>query len=131
MPNASIPTPQPVLYRPMFGSFGGATAATSVTFVSQASIESGNLAPLYLKKQPVPVMNCRNIGKADLIRNDAMPHIEIDPETYEVRADGELLTWRTCRSAPDGPAVFSILVPCQSKSVVISPNHRLKPVARN
>ncbi|MCB0138899.1 MAG: urease subunit alpha, partial [Caldilineaceae bacterium] len=86
--NASIPTPQPVLYRPMFGSFGGATAATSVTFMSKAGIEAGIPAQFGLHKMISAVENCRAIGKANMIHNDATPHIEVDPETYEVRADG-------------------------------------------
>ncbi|MBA2392129.1 MAG: urease subunit alpha [Ktedonobacteraceae bacterium] len=90
--NASIPTPQPVLYRPMFGSFGGATAATSLLFTSQAALEAGLPAQLGLKKTAVAVEHCRNIGKADMKLNDATPVIEVDPETYEVRADGVLLT---------------------------------------
>jgi urease subunit alpha len=88
--NASIPTPQPVLYRPMFGSFGGAPQATSVTFVSRASIP--HVERLGLRKRLVTVQNCRKIGKADMIHNSATPRVEVDPETYEVRADGELLT---------------------------------------
>jgi urease subunit alpha len=88
--NASIPTPQPVLYRPMFGSFGAAPQATGVTFISMASLPY--VEKLGLKKRLVPVQNCRNVGKADMIRNSATPNIEVDPETYEVRADGELLT---------------------------------------
>ncbi len=90
--NASIPTPQPVLYRPMFGSFGGATAATGLLFTSQAALEAGLPAQLGLKKTAVAVEHCRNIGKADMKHNDATPVIEVDPETYEVRADGALLT---------------------------------------
>jgi urease subunit alpha len=90
--NASIPTPQPVLYRPMFGSFGGATAATSLLFTSQAALEAGLPEQLGLKKIPVAVEHCRTIGKADMKHNDATPVIEVDPETYEVRADGALLT---------------------------------------
>ncbi|GCF09936.1 urease subunit alpha [Dictyobacter arantiisoli] len=90
--NASIPTPQPVLYRPMFGSFGGATAATSLTFVSKAALEGGLPTSIGLHKLAVAVENCRTIGKANMIHNSATPEIEVDPETYEVRADGELLT---------------------------------------
>jgi urease subunit alpha len=90
--NASIPTPQPVLYRPMFGSFGGATAATSLLFTSKAAIEDDIPAQLGLKKTPIAVEHCRTIGKADMKLNAATPVIEVDPETYEVRADGELLT---------------------------------------
>src|SRR5437773_4228132 len=90
--NASIPTPQPVLYRPMFGAFGGAVAATSVTFASRAACETGLRERLGLAKPLVAVGRCRTIGKADMIHNAATPSIEVDPETYEVRADGELLT---------------------------------------
>jgi urease subunit alpha len=88
-PNASIPTPQPVLYRPMFGSFGGATAATSITFVSQASLANGLPQKLALKKIAAPVRNCRRVGKKDMVHNSLTPKIEVDPETYEVRVDGE------------------------------------------
>jgi len=90
--NASIPTPQPVLYRPMFGAFGGATAATCLTFVSKAALGAKIPSKLGLKKTAVAVEKCRTIGKADMVHNAAMPAIEVDPETYEVRADGELLT---------------------------------------
>ena len=99
-PNASIPTPQPVLYRPMFGSFGGATAATSVTFVSQAAA-SGELAQkLGLKKTAAAVRNCRRIGKKDMMHNSATPKIEVNPETYEVRVDGELITCEPAQVLP-------------------------------
>ncbi len=98
--NASIPTPQPVLYRPMFGAFGTATAATSLSFVSQAALEAGLAEKLGLRKTAVAVTHCRTIGKRDMLHNDAMPHIEVDPETYEVRADGELLT---CEPASELP----------------------------
>jgi urease subunit alpha len=91
-PNASIPTPQPVFYRPMFGSFGGAVGATSLTFTSQAALANGSLEPLKLAKRLAAVRNCRAIGKKDMVRNSSTPHLEVDPETYEVRADGELLT---------------------------------------
>jgi urease alpha subunit len=90
--NASIPTPQPVLYRPMFGSFGGATPATSLTFLSKVALEEKLPDKLGLRKTAVAVENCRTIGKASMIHNDATPNIEVDPETYEVRANGELLT---------------------------------------
>jgi urease subunit alpha len=88
--NASIPTPQPVLYRPMFGGFGAAPQSISATFVSGAGL--AHVEKLGLKRRLVPVKNCRNIGKANLIHNSSTPRIEVDPETYEVRADGELLT---------------------------------------
>ena len=98
--NASIPTPQPVLYRPMFGSFGGAISSTGLTFVSRASLESGLPEKLGLRKTAAAVENCRRIGKADMVHNDATPEIEVDPETYEVRADGVLLT---CEPAAELP----------------------------
>jgi len=98
--NASIPTPQPVWYRPMFGSFGGATAATSVTFVSAAALEADLPAQIGMRKTAVAVKNCRNIGKVDMVHNSAMPTIEVDPETYEVRADGELLTCEPAEVLP-------------------------------
>ena len=89
-PNASIPTPQPVHYRPMFGAFGGALA-TSVTFVSQAALKNPLVKALGLKKPLMAVRNCRGIGKKDMIHNSYMPKIEVDPENYLVKADGELL----------------------------------------
>lgn len=92
-PNASIPTPQPVHYRPMFGAFGKAMTRSSVTFVSRYAYENGIKEKLGLDRVVLPVENTRGgISKASLIHNSATPHIEVDPETYEVRADGELLT---------------------------------------
>jgi urease subunit alpha len=88
--NASIPTPQPVIARPMFGSYGGALQACSVHFVSQAGIDGGALAGL--ARAPVAVRGCRTLRKRDLVMNDAVPKIEVNPDSYEVRADGELLT---------------------------------------
>ncbi|MEC5208194.1 urease subunit alpha [Vogesella perlucida] len=89
--NASIPTPQPVHYRPMFGAYGGAIAAGSVTFVSQAALAAGVGEALGLKKRLVAVQGCRSVQKTDLIHNDYLPVIEVDPQNYQVRADGELL----------------------------------------
>jgi urease subunit alpha len=89
-PNASIPNPQPEYYRPMFGAFGRAMAESSVTFVSQALDQRGE--SLGLGKKLLPVINTRKIGKRSMMLNDATPHMEVDPETYEVRADGRLLT---------------------------------------
>ncbi|MCZ8068471.1 MAG: urease subunit alpha [Microcystis sp.] len=89
--NASIPTPQPVYMRPMFASFGGAIAKTSLTFVSKYAIKAGIPEKLKLKKTAVAVSNTRNISKASMKLNDALPRMEVNPETYEVRADGELL----------------------------------------
>ena len=90
-PNASIPTPQPVHYRTMFGAFGGACAATSLTFVSQAAQAQGIGATLGLKKRLEAVRGCRTLKKADMVLNGATPKMEVDAQTYEVRADGELL----------------------------------------
>ena len=91
-PNASIPTPQPVHYRPMFGAFGKALTASSLVFVSKAAARSDLRKRLGVEKQFVAVENTRKIDKKSMIHNDATPNIEVDPETYEVRADGELLT---------------------------------------
>ena len=91
-PNASIPTPQPVHYRYMFGAYDKANYQTSYTFVSQAAIDNDIAKTLSLKKQCVAVKNTRNVRKADLINNTYQPNIEVDPQTYEVRADGKLLT---------------------------------------
>src|SRR5215469_12083159 len=96
--NASIPTPQPVLYRPMFGGFGSAPQSTSATFVSSAGL--AHVEKLGLKRRLVAVKNCRNIGKANMIHNSATPRIEVDPETYDVRADGELLTCEPAEVLP-------------------------------
>ncbi|QMS90014.1 urease subunit alpha [Nostoc edaphicum CCNP1411] len=89
--NASIPTPQPVYMRPMFGSFAGARHATSLTFVSQVALEKEIPSQLGLQKAAVAVSGTRQLSKRDMKLNDALPHIEVDPETYQVRADGELL----------------------------------------
>lgn len=91
-PNASIPTPQPVHYRPMFGSFGAARNATTMTFMARSAIEAGVPDALGLKNQVGEVRGCRTVKKTDMLLNDYMPHMEVDPQTYEVRADGELLT---------------------------------------
>jgi urease subunit alpha len=90
--NASIPTPQPVIYRNMFGAYGSAKNSTCLTFVSKAALESGSVEHLKLRKILVPVSGCRNISKKDMVLNNATPCIEVDPETYEVRVDGEHLT---------------------------------------
>jgi urease subunit alpha len=99
-PNASIPTPQPVYMRPMFGSFGGATASTSLTFISQVALDLGIPEQFGLKTSAVAVSNTRQLSKADMKLNDATPEIEVNPETYEVRADGELLTCEPAKSLP-------------------------------
>ena len=91
-PNASIPTPQPVHFRPMFGAYGGAVGMNSLLFVSAASLEHGTLDELGLAKHLSAVRDCRTVTKADMVHNDWLPEIEVDPETYEVRANGEILT---------------------------------------
>ncbi len=106
-PNASIPTPQPVHSRPMFGSFGRATAATSLAFVSRAAVEAGIGQKLGLGKQLSAVRNTRSIRKRDLIHNDYLPHIEVDSQTYEVRADGQLLNLRTRAGTAAGRSAIS------------------------
>ncbi len=106
-PNASIPTPQPVHYRPMFGAFGKAITATSVTFVSRAAVENGLAARLGVAKPLVAVENVRGgIGKKDMVLNGATPHIEVDPETYDVRADGELLVCEPAKVLPMAQRYF-------------------------
>ncbi|NEO11819.1 MAG: urease subunit alpha [Moorea sp. SIO3F7] len=104
--NASIPTPQPIHMRPMFGSFGGAIAATSVTFVSQAALDQDIPAQIGLQKSAVAVSNTRNLSKTDMKLNDALPQIEVNPETYEVRADGELLTCEPATVLPMAQRYF-------------------------
>jgi urease subunit alpha len=104
-PNASIPTPQPVHYRYMFGAYGGALA-TSVTFVSQAALKNPKIASLGLKKPLVTVRNTRNIGKQDMIHNDYRPKIEVDPETYQVKADGEILACEPAKVLPMAQRYF-------------------------
>ncbi len=99
-PNASIPTPQPVHYRPMFGALGGARKATRMTFMSQAAIDAGVADQLGLESMIGSVRNCRQIGKPDMVLNDYQPVIEVDSQTYEVRADGALLV---CEPAAELP----------------------------
>src|SRR5258706_2304924 len=91
-PNASIPTPQPVLMRPMFGAMGRACGQSSIAFVSQSSLAAGTVQTYGLTKRLEPVKGCRTLTKKDLQYNDATPKIEVDPETYKVTADGEHLT---------------------------------------
>ncbi|MEY3036042.1 MAG: urease subunit alpha [Pseudomonadota bacterium] len=105
-PNASIPTPQPVHLRPMFGSFGRAVASTNLTFVSQAALANGVGEQLGLQRQLVAVQGCRTIGKRDMVLNDYAPHMEINPQTYEVRADGVLLTCEPLASLPMAQRYF-------------------------
>jgi urease subunit alpha len=106
-PNASIPTPQPVHYRPMFGSYGASRRASAVTFVSQAAIEADVAARFALRRPLVAVRNCRGgIGKHSMLHNDALPRIEVDPETYEVRADGQLLVCEPAKVLPMAQRYF-------------------------
>ncbi len=105
-PNASIPTPQPIHMRPMFGNYGGAIAATSLTFVSQASVDAGIRDTIGLQKPVAPVKNTRQLTKADMKLNAYQPTIEVDPETYEVRADGELLTCEPATALPMAQRYF-------------------------
>jgi urease subunit alpha len=103
-PNASIPNPQPEYYRPMFGAYGGCMTESSVTFVSQAVLEKS--VTLGLAKKLLPVMNTRKIGKHSMILNSATPRMEVDPETYEVRADGRLLTCEPAKVLPMAQRYF-------------------------
>jgi urease subunit alpha len=105
-PNASIPTPQPVHYRPMFGAFGKAVTATSLVFVSKAAVEARLRDRLGVEKELVAVEHTRDIGKASMIHNGATPDIAVDPETYEVRADGELLTCAPAEVLPMAQRYF-------------------------
>jgi urease subunit alpha len=99
-PNASLPTPQPVYYRPMFGQFGGALPATGVTFLSQAAIARGVPDQLELRRQVLPVRRCRSIGKRDMVRNHELPRIEVDPDTFRVTVDGEPASIKPARRLP-------------------------------
>ncbi|MBZ9842176.1 urease subunit alpha [Mesorhizobium sp. CA5] len=106
-PNASIPTPQPMHYRPMFGAYGKALTNTSVTFVSKAAFDAGLQGRLGVDKAMIAVENTRGgIGKHSMVLNDATPHVEVDPETYEVRADGELLTCEPATVLPMAQRYF-------------------------
>jgi len=105
-PNASIPTPQPVHYRPQFGAFGRALADSSLTFVSQAALEAGLPTQLGLSRRAVAVRGMRSLRKTDLIHNTAMPSIEVDPQTYQVRADGVLLTCEPATVLPMAQRYF-------------------------
>jgi len=106
-PNASIPTPQPVHYRPMFGAYGKAVAATSLTFVSQGAIDAGLAGRLGLAKRLVAVENVRSgLSKKDMIHNSATPKVEVDPETYVVKADGEVLVCEPATVLPMAQRYF-------------------------
>ncbi|MGD9586953.1 MAG: urease subunit alpha [Brachymonas sp.] len=105
-PNASIPTPQPVHYRPMFAGIGDGIAPSSVTFVSAMAQEADVAARYGLRKRTVAVRDCRTVGKRDMVLNDLQPHITVDPETYEVVADGELLTCEPATELPMAQRYF-------------------------
>jgi len=106
-PNASIPTPQPVHYRPMFAAYGRARTASSFVFAAKAAIDAGLRKRLGIEKELIAVQNTRGkISKKSMIHNDALPNIEVDPETYEVRADGELLTCAPAEILPMAQRYF-------------------------
>ena len=105
-PNASIPTPQPVHYRPMFGAFGKAQNATSMTFMSQAAIAAGVHEQLGLRSMIGEVKQCRSVKKKDMVLNNWQPEIEVDSQTYQVRADGELLTCEPAEVLPMAQRYF-------------------------
>src|SRR5829696_4226830 len=115
-PNASIPTPQPVIYRHMFGAFGKALYKTCITFVSQASVDTGAIKKYGLEKMVLPVKNCRTISKKDLIHNDATPNIEVNPENYGVRVDGEHITCEPATLLPLAQRYFLFLRPLPNRS---------------
>lgn len=105
-PNASIPTPQPVMYRPMFASYGKALYRTSITFVSKTAFELGISQQLNLQKMIQPVEHIRNLSKNDMVYNSAMPKIDVDPQTYEVRVDGTLITCEPAEVVPMAQRYF-------------------------
>ncbi|NET52390.1 MAG: urease subunit alpha, partial [Merismopedia sp. SIO2A8] len=105
-PNASIPTPQPIHMRPMFGSYGGAITATSLTFLSQSALEADIAGQIGLQSRAIAVSGTRNIGKSAMKLNDYQPQMKVDPETYEVRADGELLTCEPATVLPMAQRYF-------------------------
>jgi urease subunit alpha len=104
--NASIPTPQPVLPRPMFGAYGAAPAATSVAFVAPAAVEDGLADRLAVARRLVPVASVRSRGKADMPLNDAMPRIEVEPDTFTVRVDGEVIEPKPVTELPMAQRYF-------------------------
>ena len=104
--NASIPTPQPVHYRPMFGAYGGALARTSLTFVSQAALANGAAESYGLGKRLATVKACRTVKKTDMVHNDYLPAMQIDAQTYEVRADGQLLVCEPATVLPMAQRYF-------------------------
>jgi urease subunit alpha len=107
-PNASIPTPEPVRYRPMFGAIPAVVAETCITFTSRAAHDAGIREQLGLRRRVEPVHGCRTVGKADMLRNDATPEITVDPETYEVRLDGALATVPAAETLPMSQLYFLV-----------------------
>ena len=105
-PNASIPTPQPVHYRPMFGAFGGALARGSLSFVSQSGLDAGIQQRYGLNKTVCAVKKIREVRKQHMVHNSYLPHMEIDAQTYAVRADGQLLTCEPAKSLPMAQRYF-------------------------
>jgi urease subunit alpha len=105
-PNASIPTPQPVHYRPMYGAYGRALTATAVTFLPAVAIERGLPAALGIERMVLPARGIRAVGKAQMVHNSATPVVEVDPETYEVRADGVHLTCEPATVLPMAQRYF-------------------------
>jgi urease subunit alpha len=105
-PNASIPTPQPVHYRPMFGALGGARHQTCLTFVSTAAAEAGVKERFGLQKRVVPVHGVREVKKQHMVHNSLLPEIQVDPQTYEVRANGELLVCEPAKVLPMAQRYF-------------------------
>jgi len=105
-PNASIPTPQPVHYRPMFGAYGKSLTASSITFVSKAAVESGLQDRLGVEKQLVPVVGTRTVSKASMIHNSFTPKVDVDPETYEVRVNGDIVTCEPAKVLPMAQRYF-------------------------
>ncbi len=105
-PNASIPTPQPVHYRPMFGAFGRALTASAVTFVSQAAADSGLRERLGVQKDLIPVSGTRTVNKAAMIHNAFTPQVDVDPETYEVRVNGDIITCEPATVLPMAQRYF-------------------------
>jgi len=105
-PNASIPTPQPVIYRPMFGAFGRAPSGSSITFMSKSAVKGRVAEKLRLQKRVEPVRGCRKLGKKDMVLNDACPKLEVDPETYVVKADGEELRCEPAKVLPMSERYF-------------------------
>src|SRR5260370_17544269 len=107
-PTASIPTPEPVLVRPMFGAQGSAVGRTSITFLSQAAADAGVSERLDVDRWVEPVRNCRTVGKAQMVRNDATPELTVDPETYQLRVDGRAATVDAAADVPISQLYYTV-----------------------